>query len=357
MLGLYIHIPFCKRKCFYCDFVSIAYLEELADNYLKALQIESCQYKNEKIDTVYIGGGTPSVLSVSQLKKLMSIIKSNFDLSNVKEFTIELNPESTTKEKLEFLYNSKITRVSFGLQSVFDYNLNILGRLHNYEKFKNAYYSAKEAGFNNVNIDLMYGIPNQTLDNWQKTLEEVINLDSQHISLYPLTVEPNTLFYEQNVEPNTDLQAKMYDVACKVLKDNKFDHYEISNWAKEEKYSKHNKLYWQNQEYIGLGTSASSYYKRYRYKNGTNVVKYIENIFNKKNIVIEKEYITDELYKKEKIMLGLRLSEGVNIKYFEDKKDILDKYVKDKMLVIVDDKVKFTEQALFVSNTILADFI
>ena len=357
MLGLYIHIPFCKRKCFYCDFVSIEYLEELADNYLKALQIESLKYKNEKIDTIYIGGGTPSVLSVVQLEKLISLIKLNFDISNIQEYTIELNPESTTKEKLEFLYNSNISRISFGLQSIFDDNLNILGRLHNYEKFKSVYYCAKEVGFNNINIDLMYGIPNQNLQKWADTLKEVINLDSQHISLYPLTIEKNTLFYEKNIEPDTDLQAKMYNLACTTLKKNNFQHYEISNWAKENKYSRHNKLYWQNQKYIGLGTSAASYYNRYRYKNNTNVIQYIENLFNKKNIVTEKEYITDELYKEEKIMLELRLNEGVDLKYFKDKKDVLDKYIMDKMLVVINNKVKFTEQALFISNTIISDLL
>ena len=134
MLGLYVHIPFCKKKCFYCDFVSIEYLEEIVDNYLKALQIESLKYKKAKVDTIYIGGGTPSVLSIVQLEKLISIIKTNFNISNIQEFTIELNPESTTKEKLEFLYKSSISRISFGLQSIFDDNLNILGRLHNYEK-------------------------------------------------------------------------------------------------------------------------------------------------------------------------------------------------------------------------------
>ena len=161
MLGLYIHIPFCKRKCFYCDFVSIEYLEELADNYLKALQIESLKYKNEKIDTIYIGGGTPSVLSVVQLEKLISVIKLNFDISNIQEYTIELNPESTTKEKLEFLYNSNISRISFGLQSIFNDNLNILGRLHNYEKFK----SVHETKFNCTRNTEKNNVGNRTSEN------------------------------------------------------------------------------------------------------------------------------------------------------------------------------------------------
>ena len=153
---------------------------------------------------------------------------------------------------------------------------------------------------------------------------------------------------------NTELQAEMYDFACSFLKENGFEHYEISNWAKEKKYSLHNKLYWRNKSYIGLGTSASSYYKRYRYKNNTNVIKYIENLLSGKNIVIEKEYISDDLYKKEKIMLGLRLAEGVDIKYFEDSKDILNKYIADGMLAVENNRVRFTQKALFVSNSILS---
>ena len=354
MLGLYVHIPFCKKKCFYCDFISI---EDLANNYLMALEKEAQKYKGEIIDTVYIGGGTPSTLSINQLKKLASIITSNFNVSNCKEITVELNPESTTKEKLKLLLDARVTRLSFGLQSIYDQSLTVLGRLHSYEKFKQVYYDSRDIGFDNVNIDLMYGIPNQTLKSWEKTLKEVLKLESQHISLYPLTIEPNTPFYKKKIEPNSDLQAKMYDVACTFLKEHGFEHYEISNWAKEKKYSLHNKLYWRNRGYIGLGTSASSYYKRYRYKNNTNVIKYIENLLSDKNIVIDKEYINDELYNKETIMLGLRLSEGVNIRYFENHKDVLDKYITDGMLVIENNRVKFTQKALFISNSILSDFI
>ncbi|MBO7431923.1 MAG: radical SAM family heme chaperone HemW [Elusimicrobia bacterium] len=357
MLGLYVHIPFCTRKCFYCDFVSVPYMEDLADNYLIALEKEAEKYKDARIDTIYIGGGTPSTLSIPQLKKTASVITDNFNVSSCKEITVELNPESTTKEKLKLLFDARVSRLSLGLQSIYDQSLTVLGRLHNYEKFKQTYYEAREAGFNNINIDLMYGIPNQTLSSWEKTLKEVLKLEPQHISLYPLTVEQNTPFYKKKVEPNTDLQAKMYDFSCSFLKENNFEHYEISNWAKEKKYSLHNKLYWRNKGYIGLGTSASSYYKRYRYKNNTNVIKYIENILNNKNIIIEKEYITDELYNKEKIMLGLRLSDGVDIKYFENSKDVLNKYVNENLLVVENNRVKFTQKALFVSNSILADFI
>lgn len=357
MFGLYIHIPFCRRKCFYCDFVSVAYTENLADEYLTALEKESQKYKNESLETVYIGGGTPSVLSVEQLSKLISIIKNNFNISRLCEWSFEANPESTTKEKLNLLRQSGITRLSFGLQSVFNGKLKILGRLHNYEEFKKVYFLAREVGFDNINIDLMFGIPEQNIENWQKTLTEVLSLKPQHISLYPLTIEEGTAFYKKNISVDTDLQAEMYQITCNTLKNNNFEHYEISNWAKEQKYSRHNKLYWQNREYIGLGAAASSYYKRYRYKNETNILKYIEDTLNGKDTVIEKEFIDDELYNKETIMLGLRLSDGLDIKYFKNKKDILEKYIKEKVLILKNEKVSFCENSLFVSNSILSDFI
>lgn len=356
-IGLYIHIPFCKRKCFYCDFVSVEYKEELSKSYISSLLKEAGHYKNEKINTIYIGGGTPSVLTLELLEKLILNIKSIFNISGLEEFTIELNPESTTKDKLKLLYSFGITRISFGLQSVKNTDLQNLGRLHNYEKFKQAYYEAQETGFDNINIDLMYGIPDQTLLDWEKTLKETIDLNSAHISLYPLTIEPNTLFYKQNIQTDGDLQRKMYDSACYILKQNNFCHYEISNWSKENKFSHHNKIYWQNNEYIGLGTSASSYYKRYRYKNVTDVNKYIELINKNESCITEKEYIDDDLYNVETIMLGLRLKEGINIKLFKGKENILDNFIKDGLLQIKEDKVSLTQKGLFVSNSVISEFV
>ena len=356
-LGLYIHIPFCKRKCFYCDFVSVAYNEELAEKYISSL-IKEIQYcKNNKINTIYIGGGTPSVLTLELLEKLISNVKLCFDISNLEEFTVELNPESTTKEKLKLLYDLGVTRLSFGLQSTKNFHLQQLGRLHDYEKFKQVYNNALETGFNNINIDLMYGIPNQTFEDWQEILNETLKFNSAHISLYPLTVEQGTLFYKQNIKTDGDLQRKMYDSACIILKENNFCHYEISNWAKENKFSHHNKIYWQNNEYIGLGTSAASYYKRYRYKNVADVGKYINLINNNKTCIIEKEYIDDNLYNVETIMLGLRLEEGVNISLFKDKKNVLDKFVNEGLLEIKNNNVSLTQKGLFVSNSVISEFV
>lgn len=356
-LGLYIHIPFCKRKCFYCDFVSVEYKEELSKSYISSLLKEAGHYKNEKINTIYIGGGTPSVLTSELLEKLILNIKSIFNVSSLEEFTVELNPESTTKDKLKLLYSLGITRISFGLQSTKDANLKELGRLHNYDKFLSSYNMATEIGFNNISIDLMYGIPNQTLTDWENVLKETMALDSAHISLYPLTIEQNTLFYKQNVQTDGDLQRKMYDMACDILEQNNFCHYEISNWSKGNKFSRHNKIYWQNNEYIGLGASASSYYKRYRYRNITDINKYIDLINKKEKCTIEKEYIDDDLYNIETVMLGLRLKEGVNMKFFKKKEHIIKKFTNEGLLQIKDNNVSLTQKGLFVSNSIISEFV
>lgn len=357
MTGLYIHIPFCKRKCFYCDFVSVQYDAALADKYISALIKEALTYKEIAISTVYIGGGTPSVLSCEQLKKLIENIKNIFDISKLQEFTVELNPESAENDKLHLLYNENVSRLSFGLQTANDKLLENIGRLHNFDKFKQAYGSALKKGFTDINIDLMYGIQDQTLADWEKTLDTVLNFNSSHISLYPLTIEKGTKFYLQKTETNPELQRAMYETACIKFKNNNLSHYEISNWARDKKYSKHNKTYWQNNEYVGLGAAAASYYKRYRFKNNINVNEYINNILGGKDACIEKEYINDAVYNTETIMLGLRLSEGVHIKYFNDKKHIIDKYLKEGFLHIKNDRVSLTEEAFFLSNSIISDLI
>ncbi len=357
MTGLYIHVPFCKRKCFYCDFISFNYDERKADDYIKALFKESRKYKKEKISTVYIGGGTPSMLSAHQLQTLIDGIKKHFDATEIEEFTFELNPESTTAEKLKLLYDNKISRISFGLQSSNDEELKILGRLHTYNQFLTAYSNAKNTGFDNISIDLMYGIETQSAESWQNTLDTVLKLNPDHISLYPLTIEKDTLFHKQNKKTDPDLQAIMYNTACEKLKDAGFTHYEISNWAKDGKFSKHNTLYWKNQEYIGLGASASSYYKRQRYKNILNADIYIKNLLCGESYVLESEIIDDSLYETETIMLGLRLSEGVDLSLFNHKQQTLYKYLKQDLLVIRDGKVCLTEKGFWVSNAIISDFM
>jgi len=357
MTGLYIHIPFCKKKCLYCDFISFEYDEQKADAYIDALLKETGKYKNEQISTVYIGGGTPSVLTPKQFETLAEGINKNFDLNNVSEFTVELNPESTTKEKLDTMFENKVTRLSFGLQSSNDTELKSLGRLHNYNDFLTAYNAAREAGFDNISVDLMYGTENQTVENWQNTLDTVLKLNSEHISLYPLTIEKNTPFDKQNKRTDPDLQGLMYNCACDKLQQGGFAHYEISNWAKNGKISKHNTLYWKNKEYIGLGVSASSYYKRNRFKNILNADIYIKNAQCGAGCILETEYIDDALYNTESIMLGLRLAEGVDLNLFNHKQHTLYKYLKQDLLVVKEGKVCLTEKGFWVSNSIISDFM
>ena len=357
MVGLYIHIPFCKRKCFYCDFISFAETEQNINLYIEALLKEASFYKNEKLSTVYIGGGTPSVLTAEQLKYLITNIKKIFNISQLEEFSIELNPESVDEEKLNLLFELKVSRLSFGLQSVYDKYLKKLGRLHNFNKFLEAYNNARKIGFKNINIDLMYGIEEQSIFDWTETLKKVIKLNPEHVSLYPLTIEENTVFHKQNKTVDIDNQRQMYEIACSVLNKNNFVHYEISNWAKDNKISKHNCLYWKNKEYIGLGVSACSYYKRFRTKNAIDLKSYAEKINENKNCFIEQEYIDDILYKKEIVMLGLRLVEGVALKYFDNKKEIVDKYLKENLLQIKNNKISLTEKSFFVSNPIIADLM
>lgn len=357
MTGLYIHIPFCKRKCFYCDFVSVKYNTVQSEEYISAVIKEAQKYSSVPVSTIYIGGGTPSVLSVQQMERLIRNIKMIFDISTLEEFTVELNPESTTPDKLQMLYDQQVSRLSFGLQSPNNNLLKELGRLHNFEKFKEAYCNSVKKGFDNINIDLIYGIQNQTMNDWMYSLDTVLSFDSKHVSLYPLTIEEGTFFYDKNIKTNNEMQRIMYKTACDKFKNNNFEHYEISNWAKDRKYSKHNITYWKNREYIGLGPSAASYYQKYRFKNTVKVEEYIENINNGKNIIIEKEYINDSIYNIETIMLGLRLSEGVDIKYFKEKKDIIEQYLKEGFIRIKDNKVSLTEESFFISNSLISDLI
>jgi oxygen-independent coproporphyrinogen-3 oxidase len=360
MIGLYIHIPFCKQKCFYCDFFSAKYNSELANKYIGSLIKHAQNFKNKKIDSIYVGGGTPSILSYHQIQKLLSSLNNIFNLSQVKEFTFELNPESVSKEKLQILKEFGVSRLSIGLQSVEDQYLKYLGRVHDYKTFCIAYYAAKNAGFNNINIDLIYGLPNQSVNDWKNALERTSQFDSQHLSLYPLSIEKNTSFYKNGVVSDDKLQREMYEKAVDILEQNGYIHYEISNWAKKNKEAFHNTNYWRNLEYIGLGAGACGYLNRNRYKNIENIEKYINLIENNSDCVIENEYINEQLYTTETIILGLRLlSEGLPLKCFKSSKhkDILLKGLKENILVQEKDKIKLVQEYAFVSNQVISKFI
>ncbi|MDR0985038.1 MAG: radical SAM family heme chaperone HemW [Endomicrobium sp.] len=358
--GLYIHIPFCYKKCFYCNFFSRKYNSILADQYVEALSIHIRKIKNKKINSIYIGGGTPSSLSYKQMEKLLLLINRTFNLKKILEFTVELNPETASKEILHLLNNEGVNRLSFGLQSTDDRALKLLGRTHNFQTFCKCYENARKEGFDNINIDLIYGFQNQTINNLKDSLNKVFLFNSEHLSIYPMSIENNTHFHNKKVSLNTELQKNMYNIIVDLLSKKKYIQYEISNWSKYNKHSIHNINYWYNKEYIGIGAGASGYFNRIRYKNITNIKKYIKLIKSYKEVKSEKEYINKKLHNTEAIILGLRLlKEGVDIKCFNSLKyqNILKKCLRYKFLERNGNRIKLNKKYVFVSNQIIIKFL
>ncbi|GMO66909.1 MAG: radical SAM family heme chaperone HemW [Endomicrobiia bacterium] len=359
MSGLYIHVPFCSQKCFYCNFFSVQYNDILADKYVYALLKHAVKFKDKKIGSVYIGGGTPSVLSLGQLKKLLESLYKTFDLSRVLEFTFELNPESVSKEKLHFLREIGVNRLSIGLQSVDDISLKFLGRIHDFKNFCGVYDMARKENFCNINIDLIYGLPDQTLKEWEQIIKKTLVFDSEHLSLYPLSVEENTPFYRSNVIICDNVQRNMYDRAMEILANRRYTHYEISNWSKQNRQSFHNTNYWRNFEYVGLGAGSAGYLERRRYKNVEDISGYIDLLQDGCNVEIENEYIDDRIYDVETIILGLRLlDEGLDLSCFKKPEhyNILLECLKDKTLKIKDGKVSLAKKYVFIFNQIASKF-
>ena len=290
----YIHIPFCIRKCHYCSFVSGININR-KNEYLSALISEiKSKYKNEKLDTIYFGGGTPSLLEPDEIENILSCFK--YDEST--EITIEVNPETITTEKLLEIKKIGFNRISLGVQT-FDNNLlSAIGRNHNEEKIYQAIQSIKDSGFNNISIDLIYGLPNQTLDGFKKDIKKAIELNIQHISSYGLKIEEDS-FLGKNMPsdlPDDEMQAQMFIELCKILKNHNFEHYEISNFAKKGYKSNHNCAYWKNKNYYGFGLNASGYEGNIRYKNTENFEKYIKNPSTKEEeILSEKETMENHL--------------------------------------------------------------
>lgn len=356
-VGLYIHIPFCRKKCFYCDFFSIespliGKMEIEADEYVGSLisQIEHIK----QVETIYIGGGTPTVLPDESLENLLGALEKFSAI----EQTIEANPESLSLKKLELFRKARINRLSLGLQSSNDALLKKLGRVHNFETFCRAFFLARKAGFENINVDLIYGHPSQTLEDWHKDLNKVLELAPEHISLYPLTVEAGTVFAKNSVKTDDNLQRLMYEKACQML-DKKYAHYEISNWAVEAKESKHNLNYWRGGKYFGVGAGAAGYMDGVRYKNVADIKGYIAKVKDRKSPISEQENIDPSTQAFEKIMLGLRLlNEGVAIKSFDGfRRDTLERFLQNG--VLIDDKgfIKIAPNFVFVANSIILEFM
>ncbi len=369
-LGLYIHIPFCARKCNYCDFYSLSHSQEREEEYIDALcdhiERERELYKNCEFDTVYIGGGTPSVLSPYSLERVVNTVKKHLILTQGGEFTIEVNPCSVTREKLLLYKTLGINRLSMGVQSANDTELKRLGRLHTKKEAEKAFSLARECGFDNVSLDLMFGLPNQTLDDFQASLDFVTALSPEHISAYGLKIEKNTPF-GKNINslalPTEDEEYEMYLALCNSLKEKDYEQYEISNFAKRGYRARHNIKYWLAEEYVGFGPSAHSYFDGVRYYYGSDIDSYIKG--ERKKINETDNTLTEIEKMDEYVMLRLRLCDGVDTDEFEAlfKKSFQDEYpkildfVKSGHVVHQNGKIAFTKDGFFVSNYILSNIL
>ena len=378
-LGIYVHIPFCKQKCYYCDFISYANKEEKTKEYVKCIQkeieIESKKYSKDEyeITTIYFGGGTPSYISALYIENIINVIKLNYNVKDNVEITIEINPGTVNEEKILIYEKIGINRVSIGLQSTNDKLLKQIGRIHTYEEFLNCYKLVSKSKINNINVDLMLALPNQTIEDLEESLQKVINLKPNHISLYSLILEEGTKLEKMVSEnivklPEEDLEREMYWKTKRILEKNGYNHYEISNFAKEGYKSKHNMNCWSQKEYLGFGVAAHSYVNRKRYCNTNNIEEYISNIKKSKiennRTVCEIQNKIDE--QKEFMMLGLRKIDGIDIQEFKNKfvenpiyvfHKELEKLVNEDLIEIDLDKIKLTNKGLDFANLVWEEFV
>lgn len=370
-ISLYIHIPFCKQKCLYCDFPSYAGKEALMDDYIEALNKEILKKgKNYIINSIFIGGGTPSYLTNDNLKKLLSTL-NKLKLEDNLEFTVECNPGTLTEESLKIMKNNKVNRLSIGVQSTKNTLLKNIGRIHSYEEFKNNYLLARKIGFNNINVDLMFGLPNQKIEDWKASLEEIVKLEPEHISAYSLIIEEGTCFYnlyeENKLElPSEDNEREMYLLTKEILNKHDYHQYEISNFSKEGKECFHNKVYWKCDEYLGLGVSASSFIDKTRIRNIDNIKTYIERIDKNEDVVDEIHINTKNDDIEEFVFMGLRMINGIDLNEFKCRfnqdiydvyGDIIKKNIKEELLINDLGRLYLSCRGIEVSNYVMSDFI
>lgn len=406
-LGLYIHIPFCAKKCDYCDFLSAPATQDVIHNYFEAMLTEIETYRGSTGDyvvpTIFFGGGTPSVVAASYIERIMNAIRQVFVVDDSRlEVTIEMNPGTITKDKLEVYRQAGINRLSIGLQSVNNEELSLLGRIHTYEQFEDNYKLARELGFHNINIDLMSALPGQTLQTWEHTLNKVIGLKPEHISAYSLIIEEDTKFYEQYHEgakafeqlPDEDTDRRMYHRTKEILLENGYHRYEISNYAKPSYECRHNSSYWVGTDYLGIGLGAASLIEGTRFSNEKDLNKYIElcNIKKngyecsnqknncKSNVMADSrsirndciglrtniEELTLQQKMEEFMLLGLRICAGVSKKDFLQRfgieidaiyGEVLKQLSNQKLLEMKEDIICLTEYGIDVSNYVLAEFL
>lgn len=390
-LELYIHIPFCVRKCQYCDFLSFGTEDErlkdgqchptrqrpVPDIYIEALCREIRWYgakkalKHRPVISVFFGGGTPSLMAEDQLRTVMSVLRENFLFDRHAEITMEANPGTLTPEKLIMARRYGINRLSLGLQSTDENELRILGRLHSYGAFLQSFKWAREAGFKNINVDIITAVPEQTIDSYRKTLEQVLRLEPEHISAYSLIIEPGTPFEKLEEEgklklPDEDMEREMYHLTQAMLKVKGYERYEISNYAKKGFECRHNIGYWRRTDYLGLGLGASSLMGDYRFSNPSNMTTYLQEKPEHNTWYEAVEKLTEKSSMEEFMFLGLRMTQGVREKSFEEAfgekimsiyGHVIKKYCAEGFLQRKNGRIALTEQGMDVANHVMSDFL
>ncbi len=364
--GLYVHIPLCVKKCAYCDFCSYPSGEaDWRDRYIDVLcdEIRSYAERQIAIDTIFFGGGTPSLLTVEELKKIVGAIRESFIVADGAEFTLEANPGAISRESLLGFMACGVNRISLGVQSIHENELKILGRIHSFKDFLNTYTMIRECGIKNVNLDLMYGIPEQTKESFSETLSRIIALSPEHIAVYGLMLEEGTPFFEMRDRltlPAADVECDMYELACKKLSEAGYGHYEISNYAKSGFESRHNLKYWRVEEYIGVGVAACSFLDGVRFGSPSDIGEYL--LGSRRIFVDDVTDITSQL--EEFVVIRLRLAEGFSLdeyrtRFREDfllkNKDTVEMLTKCGYAHITDGRFALTEKGFYVSNSIICE--
>ncbi|MBK5253843.1 MAG: radical SAM family heme chaperone HemW [Peptostreptococcaceae bacterium] len=369
-LGIYIHIPFCVKKCNYCAFLSFKMNDDLKRRYIDALKLEIKERADSKylVDTIFFGGGTPSLLKPSEIAEILNEITGNFNISKDVEITMEANPDTLNEKNLKGYRNAGINRLSMGVQSLDESLLSVMGRIHNADDVYREYALAREAGFDNINLDIIFAVPASSLETTMDTLEKIIKLNPEHISYYSLQLEEGTSFFKDFKDGKLDeipddIDRDMYHRGSNLLQKNNYSRYEISNFSKKGYECKHNLKYWNMDEYLGLGLGSSSYIGGVRLKNTDDINEYINNKYISER---HKNTRYDDI--SEAVFTGLRKAEGVSMKeilgskeefweYYKDSKEEIDSFISEGYLLIKDDRLILTDKGIDISNKIMVCFV
>jgi len=373
MAGIYIHIPFCKQKCNYCDFyktTQVLQKPQFINALLNELEQRKSWLSNEEVKTIYFGGGTPSLLTINEIIRIIDTIYSNFNVVKTPEITLECNPDDLTKKQIENIRHTPVNRLSIGIQSFQNNQLKFMNRRHNATQAVDCVKMAQDAGFNNISTDLIYGLPNLSLKNWELELEQMGKLNVQHLSAYHLTIESGTVFHTMKNKGliktiNEDESIQQFELLIQWARQNGFEHYEISNFAHSGYYSQHNTSYWQQETYLGAGPSAHSYNQKTRLWNVSDLAKYISGIHNNE-VYYESENLSENDKYNEFLMTWLRTCWGVDIKKIGhlfglgrqlNLKKAIQPYINDGNVYKKENRFILSDKGIFISDTILADLM